>query len=222
MNKFWNYARYYSIPFLCILTIPILSIFYSLTDNSEHTVHSLITNLDYNTPYLKIFILPYIAWYPYLFLSFIFLCISDRIAYYVTITSYNVCLIVSNIIFFYYQTTVPRPMNIGHDWLNNIVSWVYQHDLPFDCFPSIHVIGCYLVMKGVFHSQIKQRKARLLLYLVGATIIVSTLFVKQHVLFDVIGGLLIVEVVYLIISTIYRQLGICKFKRLLDQSKVNF
>ncbi|SDN92285.1 PAP2 superfamily protein [Paenibacillus sp. yr247] len=211
MNKFRKYARHI-IPFLFILTIPLLGVLYSLTDNSEHNVHSLTTLLDYNTPYLKIFILPYIAWYPYLLVSYIFLCISDRKAYYVTLTSYNVCLIVSNIIFFCYQTTVPRPINIGHDWLNNIVSWVYQHDRPFDCFPSIHVIGCYLVMKGVCHSQIRQRIARLIIYLVGTTIIVSTLFVKQHVLFDVIGGILIVEVVFLIISMIYTRMRTSKFK----------
>nr|WP_254776849.1 phosphatase PAP2 family protein [Paenibacillus sp. yr247] len=183
-------------------------------------MHSLITLFDYNIPYLKIFILPYIAWYPYLLFSYIFLCISDRIAYYVTLTSYNFCLIVSNIIFFCYQTTVPRPINIGNDWLSRLVSWVYQHDLPFDCFPSIHVIGCYLVMKGVFHSQIKQRITRLFIYLFGATIIVSTVFVKQHVIFDVIGGILIVEVIFLITLMTYRRIGTRK-KQMTPESKEN-
>ena len=67
-----------------------------------------------------------------------------------------------------------------HTWL---LSLEYL-DKPYNHFPSLHVTLSWL---AVFASQVS-RRARAGLYVLAAGISVSTLFVKQHYIVDVIYG----------------------------------
>jgi membrane-associated phospholipid phosphatase len=67
-----------------------------------------------------------------------------------------------------------------HTWL---LSLEYM-DKPYNHFPSLHVALSWL---AVFGSQVS-RRSRVALYLLAAGISVSTLFVKQHYVADVLYG----------------------------------
>jgi len=82
---------------------------------------------------------------------------------------------------------------------------VYKADQPYNCFPSIHVLSCYLMMKAIYKSSIKNRVNQAVVYSNSIIIILSTLFVKQHVILDVASGILVGELVYRLVDAYYEK-----------------
>lgn len=182
---------------LCLMfTIPALHMFYGVLNNSNRGAYVLITSFDKAVPFLKIFIIPYILWYPYIFMSFLYLCLTDRKTYLRILLTLDIGFVVSYIIFYFFQTTVPRPQIIGSDFLSRWVIIIYNHDNPYNCLPSIHVLTTYCMMKGVWVSSYKNKILDYMVYIIGILIILSTQFVKQHVILDAIAAIIIVEMVY--------------------------
>lgn len=182
------------LPLSLLLMIPLFHLFYIILNNSSRGVQSLATSIDRDIPFIKEFIIPYILWYAYIFIIFGYLCYSNRTLYYKTLTAYLMGVVICYITYFFFQTTVLRPVLVGNDWLTNLVAQIYKSDAPYNSFPSIHVLTTYIMMKVI-------NKCRLNLWInltingIGLLIIASTLFVKQHVIFDVfsafvLGGVL--------------------------------
>lgn len=181
---------------LSLFSIPIVNISYTLLNNSKRGSFTLITEIDKNTPFLKEFIVPYLAWYPYIFAILLYLCLKDLNAYYKTLISINIGLVVCYVVYFFFQTTVPRPELYGNDILVKLTGLVYRFDKPFNCFPSIHVLTCYLMIKGINFEHNFNILSKIIVYSFSIIIILSTLFVKQHVIMDLVSGIALGELVF--------------------------
>nr|WP_204616248.1 phosphatase PAP2 family protein [Desulforadius tongensis] len=179
-----------------MLSIPVSNIFYALLNNSARGAHSMITEIDKAIPFLKIFILPYIIWYPFIFFTLFYLCLRDKKIYFHTLAALNLGLIICYIIYYTYQTTVPRPEVAGKDLLALLVMYIYSSDQPFNCFPSIHCLTSFLMIKGINNSTVKNTFNTTIISFTAAVIILSTLFVKQHVILDVISAILLGDLVF--------------------------
>jgi hypothetical protein len=149
--------------------------------------------LDRQLPFIPAFVIPYIAWFPFLFAGFLYLAFKNRTAYYETLLQFNIGLIVCYAVYAVYQTYVPRPELIGDSYLLNAVRSVYSTDEPFNCFPSTHVLTSYLMMKAFLRTPHVPRLLRLAVSAMSLTIIASTLFMKQHVLLDAAGAIAVAE-----------------------------
>lgn len=71
-----------------------------------------------------------------------------------------------------------------------------MNDRPFNCFPSIHVLTTFAVMLASLHIKNKHILNTLCIHISGSFIIISTLFVKQHVIFDMIGSMFLITFLY--------------------------
>lgn len=187
-----------------LVTLPLSNSFYQFLNNDDRGVNSLITDFDRSIPFLKVFVIPYMLWFFFIAGTLVYLCITDRSMYFKTLIAMNLSIIACNVIYFFYQTTVQRPVLVGDDLLTRLTGLVYGYDQPFNCFPSIHCLTSYLVAMGVKNSKAKNRTAAVGIYGMAALIIVSTQFVKQHVLLDVVSAILLGGAVFS---------GICKFDR---------
>jgi membrane-associated phospholipid phosphatase len=177
---------------LCLLlSIPLLNIIYQVLNNGERGARQLITAVDHQIPFLEIFVVPYLLWYAFIFLMFVYFCIYDRAIYYRTLISFCVGMLVCYVIYFFFQTTVPRPELAGNGIMTSMVQYVYGADQPFNCFPSIHVLSSYLMILGIRHSKLWTIKKDIIVSSIAYSIILSTLFVKQHVVLDVVAGVLL-------------------------------
>lgn len=212
-----------------MLIIPVLNIFYVLLNNSTREVNHLVTYLDQITPLIKIFVVPYLIWYPFIIATMFYLCIKDRSVYFKTLLSYVIGLIVCYMTYLVFQTTVPRPILAGDDLFTKLLAFVYQADQPYNAFPSIHVFTSFLMIKAISMSQVRNRINQAIVYSNSILIIISTLFVKQHVILDVISGILVAEVIYRLVDSYYetdrillwnkRAKSLLPFKRQLRISK---
>nr|WP_240159611.1 phosphatase PAP2 family protein [Paenibacillus aceris] len=159
--------------------------------------YSLVTDLDRQIPFLKGFVVPYLSWYGFLFVGFLYLAYKDRRNYYITLVESVIGLLICYGVYAIYQTTVPRPDLAGSDPLLQMVEWVYRSDQPFNCFPSTHVLTSYLMMRAYLRSTQVAMRNKIIVSGMSLLIIVSTQFVKQHVLLDIVGAVLVAEgVVY--------------------------
>ncbi|MEC0184785.1 phosphatase PAP2 family protein [Paenibacillus peoriae] len=179
---------------LWLTGIPILYIPYGLLNRPAEHVYSLVTDLDRLTPFVPSFIIPYVLWYPFIAAVLVGLAFKDRATYYRTLLALCGGLVLSYIVYALFQTAVQRPDNLAETGIINRLIWlVYSHDQPFNCFPSIHVLTSYLMLRGarVFGGTIRWAVTAM-----SILIIASTLLVKQHVLADVVGGILAGELLY--------------------------
>lgn len=193
-----------------LLSIPILGLVYPLLNNTSNGVHSLVTEVDRVIPFVKEFIIPYILWYPFVLVCLLYLYIKDRRVYFRTLFSINLGMIISFIIYFLFQTHVPRPTLEGDGLLIRLVSMIYNGDNPYNCFPSIHVLESYLMIKGIHACRNKSRLAVISTDIMAILIILATVFVKQHVILDVLGGIYLGEIVFNLVPQFY---GLLSYKR---------
>lgn len=179
------------IDLLGFAIFPVLGLIYGWLNLRNSEAIELSTPIDSYIPFLTVFIIPYIAWYAYLFLAIFFFWFRDRIVYWKTLLMIAVGEVVCFIIYYFYQTTVPRPELEGNSIFTTLTALIFRNDEPVNCFPSIHVLTTSIVMLAFL--QIKQTNffQKSLIHIIGAIIIMSTLFVKQHVVYDLLGSLLL-------------------------------
>lgn len=183
-----------------LLLIPLVGLIYIHLNQDTGTAYSLMTDLDRQIPFIKGFVVPYLAWYGYLAVGFLYIAYRDRANYLQTLVEFIIGLLLCYGVYAIYQTTVPRPDIIGSDWLLQTVRWVYSSDQPFNCFPSTHVLTAYLMLRAYLRSTRIAMTYRIISASMAILIIVSTLFVKQHVLMDIVGAVIVAEGVVYVVS----------------------
>lgn len=104
------------------------------------------------------------------------------------------CYVVTFIIYYFFQTTVARPLVTGEDIFSKLILFTYNSDEPYNCFPSIHVITAYLAMKGI-NATDAIKVIKLPVNVMGFLIIISTEFVKQHVIMDIFFAIILCDVI---------------------------
>ncbi|MCI9080961.1 MAG: phosphatase PAP2 family protein [Lachnospiraceae bacterium] len=165
-----------------------------------HVIHMAID--DY-IPFVEIFIIPYLMWFGYVALAvawFFFKNVQDY---------YKLCifLFAGMTIFLVVSTVYPhghylRPRVFERDNIFiTMVQGLYMVDTPTNLFPSIHVYNSIGVHLAVMHSeQLREKKwVKRVSFLLMCSIIASTMFLKQHSVFDVITGCITAVVVYTLV-----------------------
>lgn len=181
-----------------------MGLFYGLLNHGGHPVHVLSSPIDDRLPLIPAMAIPYIGWYPYIIIGLLYLCLKDRSAYYRTLIVMNIGLIVCYLIYFFYQTTVIRPEVIPDRWDRKLlVDFVYGVDNPYNCFPSIHALHSYVIMRGALAAKTMRKSVKAAFVIGAMTIIASTLLVKQHVIYDALGSMLLGEIAFILVTKVW-------------------
>lgn len=140
--------------------------------------------LDRYIPFLSEFVAPF--YLAYLVVLVPALVIRDRQLLRHAVVAFTALVLLSCLIFVVFPTYVPRPTITGSSLSDALVGAIYAADKPSCAFPSLHVSSVTL------SARVLQRESRRyggLLWPCVALVALSTLFIKQHVLLDVLGGL---------------------------------
>ncbi|WP_426348449.1 phosphatase PAP2 family protein [Alloiococcus sp. CFN-8] len=177
----------------------ILTASYKLFNTPREMVYDLTIGIDRLIPFTKEFIVFYYIWYLFLAVTIIGLFLKDRESYFRYLKGLSLGLIGAYLTYTFFQSTVPRPEVIGNDIFAIMVRQIYAIDNPYNCFPSIHVFatvyGCLVISKSYFNSN---KLFKITMYITGILIILSTLFVKQHVILDAVGGSALAYLAYVL------------------------
>lgn len=171
--------------------------------------------LDDRIPFLGRFVYIYDTFYPFVFFAFYLLYKKDKEAYFKGIISGVIGFIICDIIFLSMPTIMYRPVIPSIDSLTDLVikiTFLYDSP-PLNCFPSIHCLFCFQVIYSFIFSKFDKRK-KLLIIVYSLLIIVSTLFIKQHYIFDVISAFLIV-IISSLVTDLFKLYDILKKKKII-------
>lgn len=162
-----------------------------------HVIHMA---LDDYIPFCEYFIIPYLLWFFYVAWGVVYFYFKNKDEYFrlctALFTGMTVFLIVS---YLYPNGHYLRPATFERDNIFvEMVKMLYSTDTATNLFPSIHVYNSIVVNFSVWHSENfkKNRAVRYGSALLMISIVLSTMFLKQHSVFDVITGMLMAAVIY--------------------------
>ena len=178
------------------LSIPLISMTYPILNQYRGDTNSVFTFMDKLVPFNKYFILPYVSWYIFIAVFSAILCIVDRERYLKLLITLNIGMITCYIIYYFYPTYVPRPMITETDFFSNLVLSLYEADNPYNCFPSIHVLNSALIAFYVYESEKIRKWIKAICIGISVSIILSTMFIKQHYFADVFASILLACILY--------------------------
>lgn len=155
-----------------------------------HIVH---VALDDYIPFCEYFIIPYFLWFAYIAAAMIYFAFKNKQDYFnlckILFFGMTVFLIISTIYpnSHYLRPAVFKDDNIFIDMVRSL----YAADTATNLFPSIHVYNSIAVNSVIWRSQNfkKNRLIRCGSAALCTSIVLSTVFLKQHSVFDVATGL---------------------------------
>lgn len=189
-----------TIDLIWFLLFPIANINYILAANIAKVGKSMEISLDNNIPFNALFIIPYIYWYFFMIIGLIYILYKNRIEYgkvFIAIISGLCCCY---IVYYIFPTQINRPFVDNSNILNKLVNVIYNKDKPLNCFPSIHVLNTYLIMR--YTKYLYNKKFFYYTQIVGVIIILSTLFIKQHFVLDIIASITLSEIIIFLCNKI--------------------
>lgn len=173
----------------------------------EHTVTTdyrvIHMAIDDYIPFCEFFVIPYFLWFAYVALVVLLLLLKDKQEYYKACTF----LFTGMTIFLIISTLWPnghhlRPMTMPRDnFFTQLVATLYQTDTATNLWPSIHVynsIGAHIAITKCSYTKNK-RWVRWSSLILSLSIILSTMFIKQHSMFDVLTAFAMSAIMYLIV-----------------------
>ena len=108
--------------------------------------------------------------------------------------------IFGQITFILYPSMVIRPdieVKTITDWL---IDFTYRSDTPaVNCLPSIHCVYCFVTSYYIIQSkQLKNKRIPIVIY--SLLIVLSTVFVKQHIVEDIVLALIYTAIAIIIVK----------------------
>lgn len=164
-----------------------------LAENRE--TYSVMLSFEQNIPFVPFFAIFYLSFYIIAFLPFFL--IKDVKALRKVAACYLPASLACCIIYLLFPVEMVRQTIIPHNFWEQLVKFIYFIDQPYNCFPSLHVFSSF--MSG-FAIWLFDRKKGAFILLWAGMIAISTLFVKQHYVLDIIAGFLVALICYLILK----------------------
>lgn len=162
------------------------------TLNHGPAVISSHTPIDDLIPLAPAFVVPYVTLRPMLYLSALAFLLFRAGIYRSAALSMSVIFVVSYAFYVLLQSYMVRPDVSGTDLLASMLRDVYAGDQPYNDFPSLHASLSTMI---ALHWLRVDRRAGAPIALWAALVAISTVFVKQHYLPDLVAGVLLGTVV---------------------------
>lgn len=162
-----------------------------------HVIHSAV---DDKIPFLEIFVVPYLLWFVFISAVFLYFFFTDVDGFYklakLSFAGMTIFLIIS--------TLMPnglhlRPFVFERDNIFvDLVKIVYRTDTPTNVFPSLHVFNSLAACIAIYQSEALKKHPAVCkgAYVLAALIILSTMFLKQHSVVDVIMAFVMAYILY--------------------------
>ncbi len=113
--------------------------------------------------------------------------------------------IIVGIIFLILPTTMLRQDITGTDVMSRAVALIYKVDMPTNLFPSIHCLESYICMKSAIELKNTGKVYRISMVIMSILVFLSTLFIKQHIIMDFVGAVIVAEAGRLLAEFIARK-----------------
>lgn len=190
--------------FLFALYVFIYLPWFFYLENAITDYHIIHCKLDDIIPFNEYFIIPYMMWFFYIVIGFLFLFFTETKGNFIR---FGICLTGGMTIAMIICSIYPNGLNLrpeviaGDNVFQKIVLGLYKTDTSTNVFPSVHVLNSLVVHVALRRNDVikKYPLLRILSGILCIAIILSTVFLKQHSVLDVIGAIILYTALYLVI-----------------------
>lgn len=189
LKELWNRLKGIIIFGICYLTT---FFFIEARDVPIHIIH---TKLDDLIPFCEYFIIPYVIWYVYACGTVLYLGLTDKSAK--EYSRFIANMILGMVVFVITSLVYPNGQNLRPDIaadsiFTRAVSFLYTIDTSTNILPSLHVfvsVACDIALCRDPRFK-KHPSWQWMSHILTVMICLSTMFLKQHSVIDVIAALL--------------------------------
>ncbi|MEI7945038.1 MAG: phosphatase PAP2 family protein [Actinomycetes bacterium] len=183
------------------LGIVLAFITYEIFNKAEYSYQPLVMKgwLDAKIPIISLFVIPYLSFH--LLAALVVPLLSLRIAGFKAFLVNGLAIIFGqlclDVAYAFFQTEVPRTPVTGHspfDWM--LVNLVYGNDRPLNGFPSNHVTWSVVSMIALWRLRHLAPRTSWILMAWFTLILPATVFLHQHFLIDIYGGIFVAFTCY--------------------------
>ena len=189
----------YAVPLL-LYAVMYLTWFFYLERHVGNHYHVIHMKADDYIPFCEYFIVPYLMWFGYMAVVVVYLFFADKAEY----KKACIFLCTGMTIFLMISTLWPnghhlRPFLLPrNNMFADMVRALWRTDTPTNLWPSIHVynsLGSHFAVMNCSRLQ-KRKGIRIASFILSVAIILSTMFLKQHSVFDVLTAFVMAAVMY--------------------------
>lgn len=157
------------------------------------TPHILTGPLDARIPFSPPWVTIYFLSYPFWIGSAFWILLESRSKAYRVCSAYVLAMLLSAGIFLIFPGTMERPEITGRGIFDAWMRLLYQADSPTNLCPSLHVLITYFCWRGMMGCRKIPGWYKASSFVFFLCVCCSVLFIKQHALIDVPGGVLVGE-----------------------------
>lgn len=186
--------------FILLIIFVFLILWFEYLKKTIVPKHIMYSSFDQSIPFIKEFIIAYFFWFAYMGIGFLYFGLVSRQEFYRLLMFISLSMCVGYIIFMLYPNgQFARPVVKGDDIFSKMVIFLYSICETNNVFPSLHVSNAVGVHLSVMYSD--KLKNKLSIKIISSILLIlicaSTVFVKQHSIIDVLGGIVLSLVIYL-------------------------
>ena len=160
---------------------------YTLLNHGPAVVF-LKTPLDDLIPVVTPFVIPYVSLEPFIYASLVLFLLFRTRFFQSAALSLISAFWISFVFYFFLQSVVVRPLLTDQDLLTRMIRDVYAGDNPFNDFPSLHTSLSTIL---ALHWRRLNARIGIIVAIWVTLIVLSTVFIKQHYVPDLVAGLLL-------------------------------
>ena len=190
---------------LFFLLFILIEVFYFLTQLRDIDYNLVHVSLDDMIPFLPVFVIPYVVWYVYVPGGMLYNFFVDKNAFCKQILTVISGMAISIIIFCIYPTTVDfRPSAEGDGFFLWVCRLLFSNDKPVNVLPSMHCFEAVIIHLTAFRNEKLRRNITLRIgsIILSVLICLSTVFIKQHSVVDLVSGVALAYILYFLIYTL--------------------
>lgn len=166
------------------------------------TFHTVYSPIDDFIPFCEFFVIPYYFWFVFMVGMLVYSLLFNietfkKYMWYIILT-YSITMFIYAV---YPTSQSLRPISFArHNIFTTIVTMLYSFDTNTNVCPSMHVIGSFAVLLAAWNDKnLSSPRLRLCFVLITVAISMSTLFLKQHSIVDVITAIVLCYICYPIV-----------------------
>lgn len=182
-----------------------MTAFFLLEKRGMYQMHVIHTSIDYRIPFCEYFIIPYVLWFFYIAAAVLwFMFKNENQKEYVQLI---LNLGIGMTIFLFVSWVYPnghllRPTTFPRDNIfTDMVRILYKSDTSTNILPSIHAYNSIAVFIAVTRCKALQKRPMVVggTFVLTVSIILSTVFLKQHTVIDIVMAFVLNFAVYLLV-----------------------
>ncbi len=200
---FFKQISYAIVPFLIFVAVLAVSYFgnqlvYELRGVPGSNYPEI--PLDSEVPLISWFVYFYFLTFPLGLITFFYVAYKDKKALYNIFLTLCISFAISGIIYFFGQTEFTKPDFTPVTFTDKFVVWTWGSTNPVNCFPSQHCFMAFAMIIAVCSSKGLNIFYRLFTFAISVMIILSTVFIRQHFILDIVASF---DIMFIVFGLVY-------------------